>query len=81
MSQGYNPLILAVDSRRRDIVNYLLDLGADVNQYSKNETALHRAIFRNDLQICRDLIERGADIEAKINRSGINPSLYSIIRG
>ena len=72
---------MAVDSRRRDIVNYVLDCGADVNQYCKNETALHRAVFRNDLQIGRDLLERGANIEAKIQRSGISPVLYSVIRG
>jgi hypothetical protein len=81
MSQGYTPLIIAVDSRRRDIVNYVLDCGADINQYCKNETALHRAVFRNDLQITRDLIERGANVEARIHRSGITPALYSIIRG
>lgn len=81
MSQGYTPLIMAVDSRRREIVNYVLDCGADVNQYCKNETALHRAVFRNDLQITRDLIERGANVEARIQRSGITPALYSIIRG
>ena len=81
MSQGYTPLIIAVDSRRRDIVNYFLDLGADVNQYCKNETALHRAIFRNDKGIIHDLIERGANMEAKISRSGITPCIYSIIRG
>lgn len=80
MSQGYTPLILAVDSRRRDIVNYILDCGADVNEYSKNETALHRAIFRNDEDICRDLILRGANVEARMHRSGITPALYSIIR-
>ena len=80
MSQGYTPLILAVDSRRRDIVNFVLDCGADINQYCKNETALHRAIFRNDLEICKDLIARGADIEAKMMRSGITPCIYSVIR-
>ena len=81
MSQGYTPLILAVDSCHRDIVRFILECGADVNQYSKNETALHRAIFRNNLEICRDLIEHGANLEAKISRSGISPCLYCIIRG
>ena len=80
MSQGCTPLVIAVDSRRRDIVNYLLDIGADVNEYSKSETALHRAIFRTDLQICRDLIDRGANIEAIMKHSDINPCIHSIIR-
>ena len=57
-------LIIAVDSERRDIVRWLImEKSANVNQICKNhETALMRAIFRNNELILRDLLEFGADM-------------------
>lgn len=60
---GYNPLIYAIDRERREIVLWLLEIGADVNIRCKNETALQRAIFRDNNLILRDLLEQGGDIE------------------
>ena len=48
-----NVLIYAVDKDRRDIVRWLVEeKKADVNGIVKNESALQRAIFRNNELIC-----------------------------
>lgn len=62
--QGLTPLIHACNARNCDIVNYFLnEVGADPSELSKQETALHRAIFQNDYQICKILLDKGANVE------------------
>lgn len=80
--QGYSPLIFACDSRNIDIVHFLLnEMEADPNESCKGETALTRAIYRNDYQICKDLLDKGAKLDHVQPITGITPALYSIIRG
>lgn len=61
-TDGYTPLIIAVMALKRDIVNYLLINGADVNltipfgDY-KGLTALHIAILANNINITEDLLK------------------------
>lgn len=61
-TDGYTPLIIAVMALKRDIVNYLLINGADVNltipsgDY-KDLTALHIAILANNINITEDLLK------------------------
>lgn len=61
-TDGYTPLIIAVMALKRDIVNYLLINGADVNltipsgDY-KGLTALHMAILANNINITEDLLK------------------------
>ena len=61
-TDGYTPLIIAVIALKRDIVNYLLINGADVNvtipsgDY-KGLTALHMAILANNINITEDLLK------------------------
>lgn len=78
-----SPLIFACDSRDNEIVNFLLnEMEADPNETCKGgETALQRAIFRNDYQICKDLLEKGARLDYKFPITGLTPALYTIIRG
>ena len=59
----YTPLMIAVFHKKRDIVNYLLDNGADVNKHIglgdyKGLTALHLAIITNNIEITEDLLKR-----------------------
>lgn len=78
---GYSPLIIAADSRRQNIVKFLLDLGADPDLKVKasKECALHRAIYTNDLEIVKLLVEGGANIELEsINEMA--PAVFTILR-
>ena len=74
----YSPLGLAAFFKRRDVVRYLLDAGADVSAASRSGgfTPLHSAVATDagarDLEIVRMLLERGADPNAR-SQSGSTP--------
>ena len=74
-TDGYTALGLAAFFKRRDVVRYLLDEGADPRPASRQGgfTPLHSAVATDagdrDLEIVRMLLEKGADPNAK-NASG-----------
>lgn len=58
----------AVHSKQREAVEFFLDAGLDPNMrradmvFPYNPTALHVAVQKNDFEIVRLLVERGADV-------------------
>ena len=83
-SNGVSLLSIAVQSNSFQIVNYLLNVGANPNiRDNNNNTPLHFALTFHNYEIADMLIQRGAD-EKVINKMGITPwqcldSGYSII--
>ncbi len=83
-SNGVPLLSIAVQSNSFQIVNYLLNVGANPNiRDNNNNTPLHFALTFHNYEIADMLIQRGAD-EKVINKMGITPwqcldSGYSII--
>src|SRR5438445_10772213 len=71
---GYSPLGLAAFFKRRDVVRYLLDAGADPRPASRNGgfTPLHSAVATDagtaDVEIVRMLLDKGADPNARSHR-------------
>ncbi len=64
---GFYPLTLACFFGQGEVVNYLLKKGAEVNLPAINPskvTPLHSAVARKDFDICKLLIENGADVNA-----------------
>jgi len=61
---GYTPLLLAIDlGSREDIIKLLLDNNVNVNYKTKdNETALHLAISKYNLEIIQLLLENRVNI-------------------
>jgi ankyrin repeat protein len=58
---GVSVLALAAHSGFRDVVQLLLDKGADPNSSKAGFTALHEAIMRRDEALVRTLLAGGAD--------------------
>jgi len=75
---GYSPLGLAAFFKRRDVVRYLLETGADPRPASRQGgfTPLHSAVATDagasDIDIVRMLLDKGADPNAK-SQSGSTP--------
>jgi len=58
---GVSALVLAAHSGFGDVVEFLLDNGADANSSTAGFTALHEAIMRRDEKIVTALLGHGAD--------------------
>ena len=72
---GFFPLALAAFFGHTHIVKFLLEHGADVQQAATNAqrvNALHAASANRHLDICRLLIHRGIDVNAK-QEGGFTP--------
>ena len=75
---GFSPLGLAAFFKRREVVRYLLEAGADVRPASRQGgfTPLHSAVATDagpvDVEIVRLLLHRGADPNAR-SQSGSTP--------
>lgn len=67
-ADGFTLLGLAAYFGQREIINYLLDAGADPNVQSANGfcvTPLHSACAISDFVIAATLIKKGADVNAR----------------
>ena len=63
---GVTATVLAGHSGFRELVEFLLDKGADPNAAGAGFTALHEAIMRRDEEIVSALLDHGADANAPL---------------
>jgi ankyrin repeat protein len=63
---GVSVVVLAAHSGFEDLVEFLLQKGADPNKSSAGFTALHEAIMRRDESLVRVLLAHGADPNARL---------------
>jgi len=63
---GVTATVVAAHSGFRDVVDFLLEKGADPNLASPGFTALHEAIMRRDEKIAASLLAHGADPNAPL---------------
>ncbi len=73
--KDYSPLHLAIDSQNSNLttLDILIEAGADVNECLKDDNSfLHLAASRGDLDLLEMLLECEADVDAK-NEAGLTP--------
>lgn len=63
---GVSALVLAAHSGFRELVEFLLEKGADANADAAGFTALHEAIMRRDGRMVAALLAHGADPNARL---------------
>jgi uncharacterized protein len=61
-------LLVAIDSGHEAMARFLVDNGADVNQHGAGRTPLHSAVQRQMPQLALQLLAKGADPNARIER-------------
>ncbi|MCC6906563.1 MAG: ankyrin repeat domain-containing protein [Phycisphaerales bacterium] len=75
------PLMWAARRGRSDVIQRLIDAGADVQAVdSKRQTALHWAAWRGDVDSIQLLLAAGADLEA-ISGDDLSPLACAIMQG
>jgi uncharacterized protein len=66
--KGYTPLILAVYNQNQDVVEFLLEKGADPNaKDAAGNTALMGVAFKGYTDLAEKLIRAGADVNLRNN--------------
>jgi uncharacterized protein len=65
-AEGISALVLAAHSGFAELVEFLLDKGADANSSAAGFTALHEAIMRRDERIVTALLAHGANPNAPL---------------
>jgi ankyrin repeat protein len=63
---GVSAVVLAAHSDYRELVEFLLEHGADPNSAAAGFTALHEAIMRRDEEMAAALLDHGADPNAPL---------------
>ncbi len=78
---GWTPLLRAAYEGNTEILNYLLDQGANIDfKDQAQSTPLDWAITNNNTDIARILVERGADIEAS-DEDDYTPLMITVAEG
>lgn len=75
ISLRFNPLQLAVLSRRIEIVKILLEAGA------KADTVFHSAAVNGNVETLRSLLDAGADVNAREEREACTPLIAAAMTG
>ena len=82
---GATPLYFAVDEGHKDIVEFLISKGADINAKNKiGGTVLHLLTTEgqeDDTNMIEFLLSKGANINAKDNMTGGTPLHYASMNG
>ncbi len=75
------PLMPAVAKRNIDLINLLLDAGANANARRGGDTVLHIAVTFGCLDCVEALVKAGADVNARTKKDGKTPLHVAEMKG
>ncbi|MDC0254452.1 ankyrin repeat domain-containing protein [Bacteriovoracales bacterium] len=75
--QGNVPIVYATENQLNEIVSFLAENGANVNQISNGESALHIALKQKDFETFKVLVNNGGDVNLRRNQP---KSRYKFLR-
>jgi len=75
--QGFTPLMKAVEWNRTEIINLLIDSGADIECQTQNYTPLMYAVQIGNFVATQLLLNKGANINARLD-NGFTPLMLAI---
>ncbi len=78
---GYSPLGMAIDRGHIDLVQFLLDAGANPHTGSLTTTALGLAAERGEAEMIQLLLPRGVDVNEPVGQDGWTALLSAIKNG
>ncbi|MFD2892855.1 ankyrin repeat domain-containing protein [Flavobacterium chuncheonense] len=76
-NHGFSPLILACYSSNLEIIDFLLENGADLNYVSQEGTALMAVTVKGNIQLVDLLLQKGANPNLT-NANGITALMYAV---
>jgi ankyrin repeat protein len=80
--EGKSPLHMATGWGQTDIVNFLLDAGADIHATNNNGgTPIHVAASQNQPACAAILVSRGANLEDVRQLGGMTPLAIAVLKG
>lgn len=82
-SDGFTPVSLAAFFGHTEVATLLIEHGADPNRAAANAmkvNALHAAVARKNLELCRFLIDRGAQVNA-VQMQNVTPLHAAVHQG
>jgi uncharacterized protein len=77
---GFTPLILACYYGQKEIVEILINEGADLEKNSPEGTALLAAVYKGDIEIARLFLLHKANINTT-NYEGTTPLMFAVMAG
>lgn len=75
-NEGDSAVMLAAKNGHRAVVDLLLDRGAKIPSTGRDGQSLIVAAIQGDLNLIKELIEKGADLDAKTNGGGGRNGLF-----
>lgn len=76
-NKGKAPLIVAIQSENLEMIQFMLDQGADINTQDKSGlTSLHYAIYLNNAELVKLLLQKGSDLKTLDSR---RPLLHTAV--
>lgn len=78
-NQGFSPLAKAIWSKNKHVVALFIEIAPEsvgISSFNDRIYPLHLATIKNEIMICKILLENGAEIDCR-NKEGVTPLMLA----